>query len=106
MRVWEDLGGSLRVWGFLEALEASASIQEGLARTWMVVERPGGAEWNWEVSEGDGRGIMVQGGLGETEMAWEGLGESRKFQYGPDGSSRVQKVCIGVCAHSDTYCGH
>ena len=41
------------------------------------------------MSEGDGRGIMVQDGLGETEMAWEGLGESRKFQYGPDGSSRV-----------------
>ena len=61
MRVWEDLGGSLRVWGILEA---SARIQEGLARTGMVVEGPGGAEWNWEVSEGDGRGIMAQDGLG------------------------------------------
>ena len=90
--------------GFLEALEASARIQEGLAKTGMVVEGPGGAEWNWEVSEGGRRGIMD--GLGETEMAWEGLGESRKFQYGPDGSSRVKKVFIGVCAHSDTYCGH
>ena len=64
MRIWEDLGGSLRVWGFLEALEASARIQEGLARTGMVVEGPGGAEWNWEVSEEDGRGIMAQDGLG------------------------------------------
>ena len=64
MRVWEDLGGSSRVWGLLEALEASARIQEGLARTWMVVEGPGGAEGNWEVSEGDGRGIMAQDGLG------------------------------------------
>ena len=64
MRVWEDLGGSSRVWGLLEALEASARIQEGLARTGMVVEGPGGAEGNWEVSEGDGRGIMAQDGLG------------------------------------------
>ena len=30
----------------------------------MVVEGPGGAEGNWEVSEGDGRGIMAQDGLG------------------------------------------